>query len=133
MAIQTKKISELGTITNLEGEVYFLGTSGGVTGRISKSDLETNILKEVKDSIAQITEEIAAIKNTQTSLIESVTTISNIPAPVAVECDCEEKITALTEKIAKLEGFVQALQKNSYLTLAEVKKAAAEACPISAE
>jgi uncharacterized phage infection (PIP) family protein YhgE len=133
MAIQTKKISELGTITNLEGEVYFLGTSGGVTGRISKSDLETNILKEVKDSIAQITEEIAAIKNTQTSLIESVTTISNKPSTVAVECDCEEKITALTEKIAKLEGFVQALQKNSYLTLAEVKKAAAEACPISAE
>jgi uncharacterized phage infection (PIP) family protein YhgE len=133
MAIQTKKISELGSITNLEGEVYFLGTSGGVTGRISKSDLETNILKEVKDSIAQITEEIAAIKNTQTSLIESVTTISNKPSTVAVECDCEEKITALTEKIAKLEGFVQALQKNSYLTLAEVKKAAAEACPISAE
>jgi uncharacterized phage infection (PIP) family protein YhgE len=133
MAIQTKKISELGTITNLEGEVYFLGTSGGVTGRISKSDLETNILKEVKDSIAQITEEIAAIKNTQTSLIESVTTISNKPSTVAVECDCEEKITALSDKIAKLEGFVQALQKNSYLTLAEVKKAAAEACPISAE
>jgi uncharacterized phage infection (PIP) family protein YhgE len=133
MAIQTKKISELGTITNLEGEVYFLGTSGGVTGRISKSDLETNILKEVKDSIAQITEEIAAIKNTQTSLIESVTTISNKPSTVAVECDCEEKITALTEKIAKLEGFVQALQKNTYLTLAEVKKAAAEACPVSAE
>jgi uncharacterized phage infection (PIP) family protein YhgE len=133
MAIQTKKISELGSITNLEGEVYFLGTSAGVTGRISKSDLESNILKKINDSIAQINTEIASIKNTQTSLIESVTTISNQPSTVAVECDCEEKITALTEKIAKLEGFVQALQKNSYLTLAEVKKAAAEACPISAE
>ena len=130
MAIQTKKISELGTITSLDGEVYFLGTCGGVTGRISKSDHETNIIKEVKESIAQITAEIASIKNTQSELINSVTTISNQPSTVAVECDCEEKIAALSEKIAKLEGFVQALQKNTYLTLAEVKKAAAEACPI---
>lgn len=133
MAIQTKKISELGSITNLEGEVYFLGTSAGVTGRISKSDLESNILKKINDSIAQITVEIASIKNTQTELIKTVTTVSNQPSTVAVECDCEEKIAALSEKIAKLEGFVQALQKNTYLTLAEVKKAAAEACPISAE
>lgn len=126
MAIQTKKISELGSITSLEGEVYFLGTSAGVTGRISKSDLETNILKEVKDSIAQIKTDIETLK-------ESVSAIASTPAPISSGCDCGEKIAALTEKIAKLEGFVQALQKNSYLTLAEVKKAAAEACPVSAE
>lgn len=133
MAIQTKKISELGSITNLDGEVYFLGTSGGVTGRISKSDLESNILKDVKDSIGKINEEITSIKNMQTSLIETVTTISNQPSTVAAEGDYEEQITALSEKIAKLEGFVMNLQKNTYLTLAEVKRAAAEACPISAE
>lgn len=133
MAIQTKKISELGSITNLDGEVYFLGTGGGVTGRISKRDLESNILKDVKDSIGKINEEITSIKNMQTSLIETVTTISNQPSTVAAEGDYEEQITALSEKIAKLEGFVMSLQKNTYLTLAEVKKAAAEACPISAE
>lgn len=123
----------MGTITNLEGEVYFLGTKGGVTGRISKSDLETNILKESVSTIANLTTDIETIKTDIEALKQSVSAIASTPAPISSGCDCEEKIAALTEKIAKLEGFVQALQKNSYLTLAEVKKAAAEACPVSAE
>lgn len=42
----------------------------------------------------------------------------------------EETIATLTERVIALEGFVQALQADGYLTLANIKKAAAEACPI---
>ena len=56
--------------------------------------------------------------------------VENAPSTVSAGCDCAEKIAALEAKVAALEGFVQALQAEGYLTLANIKKAAAEACPI---
>ena len=40
---------------------------------------------------------------------------------------------SLEEKVKALESFVHALQKDGYLTLAEIKKAAAEFCPCGEE
>ena len=42
----------------------------------------------------------------------------------------DDKIAALEAKVAALEGFVQALQEEGYLTLAKIKQAAADACPV---
>lgn len=53
--------------------------------------------------------------------------------------DLENKVKALQEddsleqKVTALESFVHALQKDGYLTLAEIKKAAAEHCPCGEE
>lgn len=65
---------------------------------------------------------------------ESIATLSEKVPPA---CNCAEKIAALESKVvtleskvAALEGFVQALQAEGYLTLANIKKAAADACPI---
>lgn len=42
----------------------------------------------------------------------------------------ESELIKIKEKSAKYEQFIQTLQKDGYLTLAEIKKAAADACPI---
>lgn len=42
----------------------------------------------------------------------------------------QRQLAAHEEKIAALESFVHNLQKDGYLTLAEIRKAAADACPI---
>lgn len=125
MAIQTKKISELGSIAKLQGEVYFLGTSGGVTGKIS-----FNTIKDALSDGDSTDATIANIINELEGVKESVSVISNTPAPVASSCDCSEKIAALEAKVAALEGFVKALQEEGYLTLAKIKQAAADAFPV---
>ena len=49
----------------------------------------------------------------------------NFPASVSTT-----DVSSLEAKVAALEGFVKALQADGYLTLANIKKAAADACPI---
>lgn len=125
MAIQTKKISDLGSIQNINDNTVFLGTEGGVTGKIS--------FKTIKDALSEGNGTDATIANIISELEgvkESVSVISNTPAPAASSCDCVEKIAALEAKVAALEGFVKALQEEGYLTLAKIKQAAADACPI---
>jgi hypothetical protein len=49
---------------------------------------------------------------------------------------CERLSASLEEtnnKVKQLEGFVHSLQQDGYLTLANIKKAAAEHCPCGAE
>ncbi len=179
MAIKTKKISDLSTISTSESVI--LGMNGTTTGKIPyssiMSDVDTKInaaLNEFVSSQAE-TEVVATIAEPAVSCedftimgnkleiarekIESLskelkesnskftnfynrytTTIKDIRTSVdsfaanssapSVTCDCSEKIAALEAKVAALEGFVQALQKDGYLTLAEIRKAATEACPI---
>ena len=140
MAIQTKKISDLGSIQSIKDTTVFLATDGGVTGKIS--------FKTIKDALAENDNTDATITNIISELEgvkETVTTINSVSianceskiaeleakvATPAPSCDCAEKIAALEAKIAALEGFVQALQADGYLTLANIKKAAADACPI---
>ena len=61
---------------------------------------------------------------------EAIATLAEKEPTASTGCDCAEKIAALEAKVAALEGFVQALQADGYLTLANIKKAAADACPI---
>ena len=154
MAIKTKKISELAVITNIDDNTSFLGISGGQTGQIK---FET-IFETIKTEISEIVEgSTSNIKTTVDDLEQKTTSsendINNIKTAVgeleknvselitkgqneaAVNvvtntCDCAEKIAALEAKVAALEGFVQALQKDGYLTLKEIQRAAADACPI---
>lgn len=140
MAIQTKKISDLGSIQSIKDTTVFLATDGGVTGKIS--------FKTIKDALAENDNTDATITNIISELEgvkETVTTINSVSianceskiaeleakvATPAPSCNCAEKIAELEAKIAALEGFVQALQADGYLTLANIKKAAADACPI---
>lgn len=160
MAIQTKKISDLGSIQSIKDTTVFLATDGGVTGKISFKTIKdalaendntdatiTNIISElegVKETVSNINSEVETVKET-VSTINSVSnansvSIANCESKIAAleakvatpapSCDCAEKIAELESKIAALESFVQALQADGYLTLANIKKAAADACPI---
>ena len=125
MAIQTKKISELGSIQEITDETTFLGTQANVTGKIS--------FKTIKDALAMgdtTGTVIANLVNEVENVKQNVSNIALTPAPISNPCNCAEKIAALEAKIAALESFVQALQKDGYLTLKEIQKAAADACPI---
>ena len=123
MAIKTKKITDLGKITidgkNIkltDGDFYIIGCKAGVTGKVATNEIVNSIKLLVDDKSS----DIERIKESISSLSSSIATISSH----------EEKIAALEAKVAALEGFVQALQEEGYLTLAKIKQAAAEACPI---
>lgn len=84
------------------------------------ADVETK-LNEVSVSLTSINEKLTSLDSKQKNFSYSTTKKFS---------DVNEQIAVLTEKITALESFVQALQKDGYLTLAEIKKAAAQACPI---
>jgi hypothetical protein len=153
MAIKTKKISELGQIEVADidilkkGDFYFLGSMGGVTGKVSTSDVVNAIRANVeaisKDTVIAYdnpkqSTEISKIAERVTNLEVKIEEISKITGRVTnlevkieeISKKIDESIAKLTEKVAALEGFVQALQAEGYLTLANIKKAAADACPI---
>lgn len=62
-------------------------------------------------------------------VIESVAKL-NEKVSVLEGYELNAKVAELNERVAALEGFVKALQAEGYLTLANIKKAAADACPI---
>lgn len=126
MAIRTKKITELGEIdlknngiSLSDTDFYLLGCKGGVTGKVATSAFVTAAQASISQVAADVVEddsvkeEINSIKTSLISINQSIAEISD-----------------LKERVTKLEQFVQALQKDGYLTLAEIKKAAADACPI---
>lgn len=120
-SVETVASEEIPTvdISKFEQEVSQLGVS--VSNCSSKiQDIETKqktYAFSTAQKIDELTESIAVL----TEKGSSTNTAS---------CDCAEKIAALEAKVAALEGFVQALQAEGYLTLANIKKAAADACPI---
>ena len=147
MAIKTKKISELGQIEVADidilkkGDFYFLGSMGGVTGKVSTSDVVNAIRANVeaisKDTVSAYANprqsaEISKIAERVTNLEVKIEELSKKieEAIASVSTQKQTDTTALNDKIAALEGFVKALQAEGYLTLANIKKAAAEACPI---
>lgn len=122
MAIKTKKITDLGKITidekNIkltDGDFYVIGCKAGVTGKVATNEIVESIKIIIKK--AEIEESIS-------SLTSSIETISK------EKIAAEEKIAELEAKVAALEGFVKSLQEEGYLTLAKIKQAAVEACPI---
>lgn len=147
MAIKTKKISELGQIEVADidilkkGDFYFLGCMGGVTGKVSTSDVVNAIRANVeaisKDTVsayanprqsAEISKLAERVTNLEVKIEELSKKIEEAIASVSTQKQTDT--TALDGKVAALEGFVKALQADGYLTLANIKKAAAEACPI---
>ena len=156
MAIKTKKITDLGTInvavdgagSLTDSDFFLIGCKSGITGKVETKALVnainqntnslinkaselllTNSVVDV-DDVNNIKRDVKSLTNSINDLKVVVGGIASSPAPISTGCDCEEKIAALEAKVAALEGFVKALQADGYLTLANIKKAAAEACPV---
>lgn len=164
MAIKTKKISELDTLTigtgdtSMEnGGILFLCTkTSGATGKLSSKTLFETVQKVAEDECLKLKEELQKPNENPTS-VATVSTVDNseisalkttVDALTKGLNDLSvkyknftfnqsdknssyiEQINVLTERVAALEGFVQALQKDGYLTLKEIQRAAADACPI---
>ena len=151
MAIKTKKIAELSEITS-DGS-FLLGQNGNVTGKIAYA----TIMTEVEDKIATAIANIPTIEEDKTENTDTVTNDRFISLSNKVEHNTtnissiskrqdtlegvvvsstekslllEQKVQELSGKVAALEGFVKALQEEGYLTLAKIKQAAADNCPI---
>ena len=94
------------------------------------SEESKNIVETVKETVSNVNSvsnaNSVSIANCESKIAELEAKVAT-PAP---SCNCAEKIAELESKIAALESFVQALQADGYLTLANIKKAAADACPI---
>lgn len=158
MAIKTKKITDLGTInvavdgagSLTDSDFFLIGCKSGITGKVETKALVnainqntnslinkasellmTNSVVDVED-VNNIKRDVKSLTNNINDLKVVVGGIASSPAPISTGCDCAEKIAALEAKVAALEGFVKALQADGYLTLANIKKAAAEACPVEA-
>jgi predicted nucleic acid-binding Zn-ribbon protein len=162
MAIKTKKITELGQIEveNIDilkkSDFYFLGCMGGVTGKVSTSDVVNAIRANVEDFVyphqnteigkisdrtttletntenmrAEIDRVVATLNNTSLSNERIVVLEEKVQSLETKNAELEAKAEGYENRIAALESFVQALQADGYLTLANIKKAAADACPI---
>lgn len=158
MAIKTKKIAELSEITT-DGS-YILGQNGSVTGKIAYSSILKEVDEHIVTAISNIpttpedtTENTDTVSNDR--FISLSTTVENINTQVQVNTSqistvaktqatlenivvsstektllLEQKVQELSGKVAALEGFVKALQEEGYLTLAKIKQAAADNCPI---
>lgn len=162
MAIKTKKITELGQIEveNIDilkkSDFYFLGCMGGVTGKVSTSDVVNAIRANVEDFVyphqnteigklsdrtttleintenirGEIDKVVATLNNTSLSNEKIVVLEEKVQSLETKNAELEAKAKGFENRIAALESFVQALQADGYLTLANIKKAAADACPI---
>ena len=151
MAIKTKKIAELSEITS-DGS-FLLGQNGNVTGKISYSSIMNEVEEKIATAIANIptddedkTENVDTVTNDRfislSNKVENNTTQISTVAKTQATLESvvvsssekslllEQKVQELSGKVAALEGFVKALQEEGYLTLAKIKQAAADNCPI---
>lgn len=112
--VATVKKSSDEFVTKYTNMVYTQTQKNGVyESEISKLNSFDEKLTEVVDSLE---DRIATLENPVQALQE--------------DNSLEQKVQELSEKVAALESFVHKLQKDGYLTLAEIRKAAAETCPI---
>ena len=158
MAIKTKKITDLNELTMTKdllkrGGFYLLGCDSGITGKVAAQSIVKIVQETVKQEIAEkgdSTPSVVSNDSTVSSTIEKTveecaTAIAKLSSDVST-IDSKQKsysfsalekfdtiqgtLTSLVKRVAALESFVQALQKDGYLTLKEIQKAAADACPI---
>lgn len=143
------------------GGVNLLGTTtGGVTGKLSTKTLYDAIKSEVLEACRQEISANENARNTPalmslrsedlTSVNESIATLTsklqttnkalndlslkykNYTFNTAKRINSiSETLEESVEKLAKLEQFIKDLQKDGYLTLAEIKKAASVCFPVS--
>jgi outer membrane murein-binding lipoprotein Lpp len=153
----TINVSAEGAGSLNDSDFFLIGCKSGVTGKVETSalvnvinqyvnELVVNATKKYEDSSFVNVEDVNKVKNEVKILSDNLSDLSGMvnviastpaPAPISTGCDCESKVAALESKVATLEakvaaleGFVQALQADGYLTLANIKKAAADACPL---
>lgn len=133
MAIKTKKITELGQIhvdvdALSTADFYLLGCQSGVTGKVPTNALVDAIKAIAASSTGNSGRMIDVPAMASLDITDGLQ--SSIDVIVERVSKADSAIAALEVKVAALESFVQALQADGYLTLANIKKAAAEACPI---
>ena len=141
--IITAKIEELGLNSSDSGDTN--AASIEVVQSVSDANAEVEEMRtEIKHLKSKVTElsianatltkqytnHVSSSSDTLLALQESVRVLGNEKTTATCSCDCSEKLAALEARVASLEGFVQALQKDGYLTLKEIQRAAANACPI---
>lgn len=151
----TINVSAEGAGSLNDSDFFLIGCKSGVTGKVETSAFVNAINQYVNELVGKATKkyeesslvnvedvnkvksEVKTLSNNLSDLSGMVNVIASTPAPISTGCDCEGKVSALESKVATLEakvaaleGFVQALQADGYLTLANIKKAAADACPI---
>lgn len=143
MAIKTKKITDLGTINVTSGsgagslrdsDFYLIGCKSGVTGKVETKAFLNAIQQSVNDVVGQVipTALTSVIDDTDAkqTKIDIINISNNLNDLISLVQSLESELVKIKEKSAKYEQFIQTLQKDGYLTLAEIKKAAADACPI---
>lgn len=152
----TINVSANGAGSLNDSDFFLIGCKSGITGKVETKAFLNSIIQHVDavvttatktfeassmvnvEDVNKVKNDVKSLSNNLSDLTGMVNVIASTPAPISTGCDCESKVTALESKvatleakIAALEGFVQALQADGYLTLANIKKAAAAACPIS--
>ena len=133
MAIKTKKITELGQIhvdvdALSTADFYLLGCQSGVTGKVPTNALVDAIKSIASSSTGNSGRMIDAPAMASLEVTDGLQSSINVIVERISKSD--SAIEALEAKVEALEGFVKSLQADGYLTLANIKKAAAEACPI---
>ena len=109
-------------------DFYLLGCQSGVTGKVP-----TNALVDAIKTIASTSTDNSG-RMIDVPAMASLDVTDGLQSSIDVIVEriskSDSAIAALEAKVAALESFVKALQADGYLTLANIKKAAAEACPI---
>lgn len=95
---------------------------------VVESPVSSSEIERLEDIINQLQRQINDTTNAYKELNKKY--ISFTKSSTETITALQNDLVTQTEKVAALEGFVQALQADGYLTLANIKKAAADACPI---
>lgn len=136
MAIKTKKITDLGQIqvsysengtSTLDiADFYLIGCQSGVTGKVSTAE----IAEVIRSLIGKATDP-SVLSSYVGQSTDQIDELNNVISDLVIKVDdLTNRVTELETKSSSYEKFIQELQKDGYLTLAEIKKAAADACPI---
>ena len=92
---------------------------------------------EINSLVTRITALESFVQSFETRITELEKTLKEANDRIATLESCSVQVlqedNSLEDKVKALESFVHALQKDGYLTLAEIKKAAAEFCPCGEE
>lgn len=115
MAIKTKKITDLDKIAiSADENCFLLGMKDEVVGMISYKEL----CERYEEEMSKLYTEIDTLK----------AKIDELEAREVPTCTCDTK--GLEDDMKKVIDFIEELQKDRYLTLAEIRKAASDAFPI---
>ena len=150
MAIKTKKISDLKTLingdnvdNNMFDNTNFLCSYNNETGIVLGSAIVARIMNQIGDIQPQ--QQVVAVAATATeepskcedceALKSEVATLKNDLASFVKSYEFYTKsisdtVNKLSQENAKFKRFIMDLQKDGYLTLAEIKKAAQNCCPV---